>query len=376
MVHAGIKSALLSGLIACLSACNGATATKEQENAPPWKLSEHKADILKASCPADLPVVEPETVSLHAEDIELGDKSVQLEGFEFKAGYVLTSEDSRFGGLSGVDAISSTRLLSVSDDGAFVWLDLDDSGTRPVSARMSSLRDGDGRALNGKVLVDAEGVSVIDGLTFVSFERNHRVVAYAPEVCGAMTRAVPVYSKVDDANAPKTSANKGIEALGIDPDGGLIMGLESRRDGKSLISLTPQTGLSDFQPSLLSFDFKALTGVDVLKSTSGSTQLYSLHRAYDPVRGVRVSVLKTPMTADRVGGWHLGTSVEIANLKPPARVDNFEAISAVELADGKVRLFLISDNNFSENQSTLLYIFESVEEDRETDALAVKASAD
>jgi hypothetical protein len=39
-------------------------------------------------------------------------------------------------------------------------------------------------------------------------------------------------------------------------------------------------------------------------------------------------------------------------------IDNYEGIAAKELPDGRVRLFVVSDNNFASTQRTLLMVFD------------------
>jgi len=39
-------------------------------------------------------------------------------------------------------------------------------------------------------------------------------------------------------------------------------------------------------------------------------------------------------------------------------IDNFEGIAARRLSDGRVRLYVISDDNFSGRQRTLLMVFD------------------
>jgi hypothetical protein len=39
-------------------------------------------------------------------------------------------------------------------------------------------------------------------------------------------------------------------------------------------------------------------------------------------------------------------------------IDNFEGIAAKEMPDGGIRLYIISDNNFSASQRTLLMVFD------------------
>jgi hypothetical protein len=52
-------------------------------------------------------------------------------------------------------------------------------------------------------------------------------------------------------------------------------------------------------------------------------------------------------------GWR-----ELQKLDEFTTVDNFEGIAAKEMPDGRVRLYLISDDNFSANQRTLLMVFD------------------
>ena len=50
----------------------------------------------------------------------------------------------------------------------------------------------------------------------------------------------------------------------------------------------------------------------------------------------------------------------LAELNVFFNIDNFEGIAAKLMSDGRVRLYLISDNNFAQKQRTLLYVFDVV----------------
>ena len=39
-------------------------------------------------------------------------------------------------------------------------------------------------------------------------------------------------------------------------------------------------------------------------------------------------------------------------------IDNFEGIAARQMPDGRVRLFIVSDDNFSASQRTLLMVYD------------------
>ncbi|MBV8535488.1 MAG: esterase-like activity of phytase family protein, partial [Alphaproteobacteria bacterium] len=49
---------------------------------------------------------------------------------------------------------------------------------------------------------------------------------------------------------------------------------------------------------------------------------------------------------------------EIAHLQSPLTLDNFEGISAVRGPNGTVRVYIISDDNYTFLQRTLLFMFE------------------
>ena len=121
--------------------------------------------------------------------------------------------DKRFGGLSGIDVLEDGNLLAVSDDGAFVWIDLAEDGVTPMAARMSGMRDAAGKTMPGKAERDAEGLAYADGLALVSFEGNHRVLAFDVGKCGAAVRGAPVAFGAMGAPIITLSAAKGFSPI-------------------------------------------------------------------------------------------------------------------------------------------------------------------
>ena len=53
-----------------------------------------------------------------------------------------------------------------------------------------------------------------------------------------------------------------------------------------------------------------------------------------------------------------GRTVDELALGAPLTVDNYEGLAALPRADGSVRFYLISDDNFSRLQRTLLVAFD------------------
>jgi hypothetical protein len=79
----------------------------------------------------------------------------------------------------------------------------------------------------------------------------------------------------------------------------------------------------------------------------GGLMAYLL-RAYDPVH---LSHIVLEIMRDT-------TLVARLDLAPPLTVDNFEGVTAVARPDGRIRFYLISDDNHQSSQRTLLLAFD------------------
>ena len=270
----------------------------------------------------------------------------------YRGGVVLTSDDRRFGGLSGLHVSpDGSRLLAVSDLGGWLEarLDYDKRGflTGVSDADMGLLVDPDGRPLADKSWQDAESLTVLgDGSALVGFERQHRLWKYRGAKLAARPEIFPPPPGLERA-----PPNGGLEALAALKDGGLLALTEEMpapnamlrgflwRDGKwSALSYRP---IDAPRPS----DATVLPNGDVLV----------LERSYSPILGLLLR-LRRIAHASLVPGATLDPPV-IAELKPPLSVDNLEGISARQDAKGETLIYLISDDNFNRLQKTLLLMF-------------------
>jgi hypothetical protein len=80
----------------------------------------------------------------------------------------------------------------------------------------------------------------------------------------------------------------------------------------------------------------------------GAGRTAYLLRAWDAARGNRITL--------RVAG-PAGTLAQL-DLARPLTVDNFEGLAARQEPDGRIRFFLLSDDNASPSQRTLLLAFD------------------
>ena len=80
---------------------------------------------------------------------------------------------------------------------------------------------------------------------------------------------------------------------------------------------------------------------------------FSLYRKYDPLRGNSVIV-----TGNGTGLEFLDFETPRIFLDPSVTVDNFEGIALDDTIAEGTRIWIISDNNFSDRQRTLLMAFD------------------
>ncbi len=328
-----------------------------------------------------------------AEEVEMTVKPVPLQGLNplrrkvgeltFVAGFHLTSPDKRFGGLSGIDILDDGNLLAVSDQGDFVWVDLARDGVTPAAARIASMRDSTGEPLRGKADGDAEGLAFNQGMALVAFERNHRVLAFDLSGCGAGVRGVPIASGGHGAGLPAAferagiaaDANEGPEPLAVTPDWRLFTGVETRVGEASPLSARPIEAAPEFDLRL-GEGAAPFVGLDVISSGDRETvRAFSLHRSFSPLSGNAISIIETDFErhfdqsdlARRIASdiyerarysFRREGARTLAEMNVLFTIDNFEGIAAKDLPDGGVRLYVVSDNNFSTSQRTLLMVFE------------------
>jgi hypothetical protein len=178
-----------------------------------------------------------------------------------------------------------------------------------------------------------------------------------------------------DANLT-VDPNQGAEPLGVTDDWYLFTGVESRTDGLSPLSGRPIEAAPELTHRV-GVDAPELVGIDVVPDTKGEggVRVFSLHRAFNALSGNAISINETDYhryldqrdlprridsEMDERSRWLFAETGwrRLAEMNLLVTMDNFEGIAAKQLPDGRVRLFIISDDNFSATQRTLLMIFD------------------
>jgi len=272
--------------------------------------------------------------SITVQEDKLSFTAVSHSGFEVQSITELSSHDDRFGGLSGL-LMQDGVLLSVSDKGNLFHFDLEDLSKVDVFP----LRSKKGKILKGKKKTDAESLAANpEGGFYVAFERKHRLVPYDDEgeVSGPALKLPKAISKL--------SKNSGFEASETLGDGTLVLLGEGRSgDDEAPLWVKPVKGKWQRRSVSLTGSFRP-TG---LTYVAGREQLILMERFYKPLVGVRIRLSKFDIkTGQRTE--HLG------ELTSPLPIDNMEGITSYRNKAGEDVLLLISDDNFSPLQRTLL----------------------
>jgi len=298
------------------------------------------------SCPNETDYYPFSPLNIKVKSVSLGNESdVQAalpEGVSLFGAWELNANNSAFGGLSGLQFSSQGRLVAVSDRGNLITIDLTD-GTPNGNGSISPLLDNSGKVLEGKNETDAEGLAYYDNLTFISFERNHRILAYALDACGAAARGITIAELPSIINDVTINDNDGAEALYFKEKGGLFAGYETSIDGKSIVLRIDISNGGSGYASKDSYSFQHGPTVHEDFKLVGASQNAYLFRAYSRWRGNRNII-------------RLDDGREIF-LQHPLTVDNFEGIAQLDDASGNYMLYIISDDNFSARQKILLYAF-------------------
>jgi hypothetical protein len=275
----------------------------------------------------------------------------QFGSLTFMGAFQLDSKDKRFGGLSGLAFGTDGQLYAVSDRG--YWLsatmasDADGALLDLLDWRIAPMLTPAKTSLTGS-MADAEALTrAPDGSFLVGFEGRHRIWRFDPPPSTMQSAPTPVALPAQISRAP---SNGGIEGLTSLPDGRLLALTEefANPDGsyKGWLSDGNQFAELAYLPAkgFHVTDCAALENGDVLV----------LERRYVPfgILSARVTIVdgKTIQPGAKLSG------IELLRLEQPLVVENFEGLAVQQTPKGTM-IYLVSDDNYSPFQQTLLLQF-------------------
>lgn len=215
----------------------------------------------------------------------------------------------------------------------------------------------DGQPLRDDAMRDSEGMTLVDGDTrqgtaYVSFERKHRIARYpfTADRFGPPTGTVPL-----PAAAKAMVANRGIEAMALIKtgklEGTLVAFAEGRADKNGNLM-----GWLIGGPTPGGILLKRIGGFDITDAASlpdGGVVL--LERRFRFSEGIKMRLRR--VAAGEIKRGALIEGEVLLDADDSLNIDNMEAIAAHRAASGETMLTLMSDDNFSALQRTLIMQF-------------------
>lgn len=274
---------------------------------------------------------------------------------DFRGGLVLASSNKSFGGFSALRVQKDgSRFIALSDMGSWLQGRIVYSQDKPA---------GIADAVIAPVLA-AEGIPsgrldteslVEDGkVAYVGLERRNQILRFDFGKKGILSRGAPITVPPGIAALPN---NQGLEALELVP--------KKRPLGGTLVAISEQ-GL-DEAGNIQGFLIGGPTpGVFAVRRTDGydisdaallpKGDLLILERKYSLLSGVSMRIRRIPLESIRPGALVDGRTVMEADGR--CVIDNMEALSVHRARSGRIILTLLSDDNFSPQQRTILLQFE------------------
>jgi hypothetical protein len=298
---------------------------------------------------------------------------------EFRGGLVLTSNNDAFGGFSGlVVKPDGEHFVSVSDRGSWFRGRIVYREGKPAAvmdAELAPILDRSGVPLAKKGWFDSESLTESsDGTMYVGFERVQRIARFDFGRDGVAARGVPIPVPSDFKSLSYNRSLECLAAPGKDSRlaGALIVitehSLDSAGNFRSFILNPPSpasrrdaTALArsaerDGESHVGRFAVKRIGDFDVSDcALDGRGRLFLLERSYSIVKGVGMRIRELSLADVKPGALLDGPVLIQADLG--FQIDNMEGIGVHRDAAGETVLTLISDDNFSVLQRTLLLQF-------------------
>ncbi len=306
-------------------------------------------------------VAAPVSIEVNARPIASFDRSdrthVRFGSLEYRSGLALTSRFPGFGGLSGLrlDA-KGERFISFSDKGTWftgriVYQGRAMTGLDDVEA--APMLGSDGQPITARGWFDSELIALDGPFVYIGLERVNQVLRF--DFSKGFTRSrgevVPL-----PAAARKLPFNKGLEALVMVPKGlplaGTLIAISER-------GLDAQGNLIAFLvggPRPGQFSVRRTNSFDVSDAVLlPSGELLLLERKFSLLDGVGIRIRRIALASVAPGAVVDGPSIFDADLGH--EIDNMEGIDAHVTPEGETVLTMVSDDNFSMIQRTLLLQF-------------------
>jgi hypothetical protein len=300
-----------------------------------------------------LPPAGPAQGTITATPISLDDANPgrrRLGSLVFRRGWMLDSEDRRFGGISAM-RIEGGEIIALSDGGVILQFAVPRAPGQ-LSMRVLPLPQS---AARGRMSQDSEALQIQGDEAWIAFESRNAIARYRVFDWRVQGAARPSAMR-------RWRRNGGPEAMVRLADGGFLVFAEGRPDG----SLFSPVILFDGDPTVagtreVELRYRRPAGYRITDAALlPDGRLMLLNR-----RAVWFGGFSAKLVIAEAFRLNAGATIEgreIAELRSPLTVDNMEALSVTREGDRTI-VRIASDNNFMAIQRTLLLEFALVEPD-------------
>jgi hypothetical protein len=303
----------------------------------------------------------PEKIEIRAIPIDSFDARAperrQFGALEFRGGLELSSSHRQFGGLSALKVAPDGSFLALSDKAHWLRGRIVYRGGKPsgiVNAEIAPMLGTDGRTITARGWYDSEALADDgSGIVYVSFERVHRIVRFDMSREGLSARGQPISVPPELAKLP---SNGGIECLIVPPKtsplAGALIGISER--GYEADGSIRGFIIGGQKPGV--FSVKRSDEFDIVDcALTPNADVLILERRFSWRRGVAMRIRRVPLSSVAAGAVLDGPILIDADMG--YQIDNMEGLSVHRGANGETVLTLVSDDNFSMIQRTLLLQF-------------------
>jgi hypothetical protein len=282
---------------------------------------------------------------------------VRFGALVFRGGLELSSTHKDFGGVSALKVFADgQQFLAVTDKGRWLRGRIVYDGARPTGiadAEMAPVLGSDGRPLAARGWYDTESLAEDGGTVYVGIERANRIVRFDYGRHGLLARGVPLGLPGGVRGLPY---NKGLECLAVVPRGQPLGGTLLAVSERGLDRDDNIKGFLIGGPAAGEFAVKRSDDYDVSDcAILPPGELLLLERRFSWARGVAMRIRRVALADVKPGATVDGPVVIEADMG--YQIDNMEGLSVHRTANDEVVLTLISDDNFSMLQRTLLLQF-------------------
>lgn len=315
----------------------------------------------KPNSPDEFSVTAPVSIEVNARPIPSFDRHdrerVRFGALEYRSGLVLTSRFPGFGGLSGIrlDA-KGERFISFSDKGTWltgsiVYQGREMTGLADVEA--APMLGPDGKPIITRGWFDSESIALDGSFVYIGLERVNQVLRF--DFSKGFTRSRGEVVPLPPA-ASRLPYNKGLEALVFVPKGMPLAGTLIAMSERGLDAKGNLIAFLVGGPAPGQFSVRRTENFDITDAVLlASGELLILERKFSWFSGIGIRIRRIALKSVAPGAVVDGPPIFEANLGN--EVDNMEGIDAHVTPEGETVLTLVSDDNFSMIQRTLLLQF-------------------